>query len=198
MLVALICHNPVPDFFFYSLYFQYSCHNCIDWFLTLLLTLYCLLYYSRYGFVLRIVLLLVIAWMTLLVINSALIVVPISLGRALFNAIPLLPITHGVKCNGNIVNWVTYSSHASCFLMKMLTYFLVFPLDLYAFIIGSYVIWTAVAGARYSIEHVRTKRAAILFKQIWKWCGIVVKSCALLSIWVRVILVIILLKDFIN
>ncbi|KDO59772.1 hypothetical protein CISIN_1g001208mg [Citrus sinensis] len=124
---------------------------------------------DRYGFVLRIVLLLVIAWMTLLVINSALIVVPISLGRALFNAIPLLPITHGVKCN-----------------------------DLYAFIIGSYVIWTAVAGARYSIEHVRTKRAAILFKQIWKWCGIVVKSSALLSIWVRVILVIILLKDFIN
>ncbi|KAL9415184.1 hypothetical protein AB3S75_043458 [Citrus x aurantiifolia] len=117
---------------------------------------------SEYGFVLRIVLLLVIAWMTLLVINSALIVVPISLGRALFNAIPLLPITHGVKCN-----------------------------DLYAFIIGSYVIWTAVAGARYSIEHVRTKRAAILFKQIWKWCGIVVKSCALLSIWIFVIPVLI-------
>lgn len=117
---------------------------------------------DRYGFVLRIVLLLVIAWMTLLVINSALIVVPISLGRALFNAIPLLPITHGVKCN-----------------------------DLYAFIIGSYVIWTAVAGARYSIEHVRTKRAAILFKQIRKWCGIVVKSSALLSIWIFVIPVLI-------
>lgn len=117
---------------------------------------------DRYGFVLRIVLLLVIAWMTLLVINSALIVVPISLGRALFNAIPLLPITHGVKCN-----------------------------DLYAFIIGSYVIWTAVAGARYSIEHVRTKRASVLFKQIWKWCGIVVKSSALLSIWIFVIPVLI-------
>lgn len=117
---------------------------------------------DRYGFVLRIVLLLVIAWMTLLVINSALIVVPISLGRALFNAIPLLPITHGVKCN-----------------------------DLYAFIIGSYVIWTAVAGARYSIEHVRTKRAAVLFEQIWKWCGIVVKSSALLSIWIFVIPVLI-------
>lgn len=49
---------------------------------------------------LRIVLLLVIAWMTLLVFNSALIVVPISLGRALFNSIPRLPITHGIKCNG--------------------------------------------------------------------------------------------------
>ncbi|KAJ0076905.1 hypothetical protein Patl1_35513 [Pistacia atlantica] len=120
------------------------------------------LYFSRYGFVLRIVLLLVIAWMTLLVINSALIVVPISLGRAVFNAIPLLPITHGVKCN-----------------------------DLYAFIIGSYVIWTAIAGARYSIEHVRTKQAAVLFGQIWKWCGIVIKSSALLSIWIFAIPVLI-------
>ncbi|XVF67547.1 hypothetical protein PTKIN_Ptkin10aG0130100 [Pterospermum kingtungense] len=81
---------------------------------------------ERYSYVLRIVLLLAVAWMTLLICNSALIVVLISLGRALFNAIPLLPITHGVKCN-----------------------------DLYAFVIGSYVIWTAIAGARYSIEHIR-------------------------------------------
>ncbi|KHN43053.1 E3 ubiquitin-protein ligase MARCH6 [Glycine soja] len=88
---------------------------------------------SDYAFVLRIVLLLVIAWMTLLVFNSALIVVPISLGRALFNSIPRLPITHGIKCN-----------------------------DLYAFIIGSYVIWTAVAGVRYSIEQIRKRRSSVL------------------------------------
>lgn len=117
---------------------------------------------SEYSFVLRIVLLLVVAWMTLLIFNSALIVVPISLGRALFNAIPLLPITHGIKCN-----------------------------DLYAFIIGSYVIWTALAGARYSIEQIRTKRATVLLCQIWKWCGIVLKSSALLSIWIFVIPVLI-------
>ncbi|KAJ4825389.1 putative E3 ubiquitin ligase sud1 [Turnera subulata] len=117
---------------------------------------------SEYSFALRIVLLLVVAWMTLLIFNSALIVVPISLGRTLFNAIPLLPITHGVKCN-----------------------------DLYAFIIGSYVIWTILAGTRYSIEHVRTKRASVLFSQIWKWCGIVLKSSALLSIWIFVIPVLI-------
>lgn len=41
------------------------------------------------------------AWITLLLFNSALIVVPVSLGRAIFNAIPLLPVTHGIKCNGN-------------------------------------------------------------------------------------------------
>ncbi|KAK7319893.1 hypothetical protein RJT34_04621 [Clitoria ternatea] len=117
---------------------------------------------DSYAFVLRIVLLLVIAWMTLLVFNSALIVVPISLGRALFNAIPRLPITHGIKCN-----------------------------DLYAFIIGSYVIWTAVAGVRYSIEQVRKRRASVLLGQIWKWCGILVKSSALLSIWIFVIPVLI-------
>ncbi|PON82029.1 Zinc finger, RING-CH-type [Trema orientale] len=117
---------------------------------------------ERYSFVLRIVLLLVVAWMTLLLFNSALIVVPVSLGRAIFNTIPVLPITHGIKCN-----------------------------DLYAFIIGSYVIWTAIAGARYSIEHIRTKRVAVLLGQIWKWCGIVIKSFALLSIWIFVIPVLI-------
>ena len=60
-----------------------------------------------------------------------------------------------------------------------------FPLDLYSFIIGSYVIWTALAGVRYSIEHIKTRRATVLLGQIWKWCGIVIKSLALLSIWVR-------------
>ncbi|XWS68048.1 hypothetical protein CRYUN_Cryun04dG0056900 [Craigia yunnanensis] len=117
---------------------------------------------DRYSFVLHIVLLLVVAWMTLLIFNSALIVVPISLGRALFNTIPLLPITHCIKCN-----------------------------DLYAFIIGSYVIWTAIAGVRYSIEHIRTKRAAVLFSQISKWGAIVIKCSMLLSIWIFVIPVLI-------
>lgn len=62
-----------------------------------------------------------------------------------------------------------------------------FLIDLYAFIIGSYIIWTAVAGVRYSIEHIRTKRVAVLLGQIWKWCAIVIKSSVLLSIWVRII-----------
>lgn len=117
---------------------------------------------DRYAFVLRIVLLLVVAWMTLLLFNSALVIVPISLGRALFNSLPLLPITHGIKCN-----------------------------DLYAFVIGSYAIWTAIAGARYSIDQIRTRRVAALMNQIWKWCVIVLKSSALLSIWIFIIPVLI-------
>ncbi|XP_076956303.1 putative E3 ubiquitin ligase SUD1 isoform X2 [Bidens hawaiensis] len=116
---------------------------------------------KRYMFVVCIVLLLLAAWITLLIFNSALILVPVSLGRMLFNAVPLL-ITHGIKCN-----------------------------DIYAFIIGSYVIWTAVAGVRYCIDQFRTKSATVLVAQIWIWCSIVVKSTVLLSIWMFVIPVLI-------
>jgi len=51
------------------------------------------------------------------------------------------------------------------------------------------VIWTAVAGVRYSIEQIRKRRTSVLLNQIWKWCSIVVKSSALLSIWVRTTLI---------
>lgn len=46
---------------------------------------------------------LVLAWMTLLIFNAGMIVIPISLGRLVFEAIPRLPITHGIKCNGNLL-----------------------------------------------------------------------------------------------
>ena len=58
-------------------------------------------------------------------------------------------------------------------------------------ICSSMSIWTAVAGVRYSIEHIRTKRVAVLLGQIWKWCSIVIKSSALFSIWIFVIPVLI-------
>ncbi|XP_047950312.1 probable E3 ubiquitin ligase SUD1 isoform X1 [Salvia hispanica] len=117
---------------------------------------------DRWAFVLRIVLLLVVAWMTLLIFNSTLIIVPISLGRTLFDSLPLLPLTHGIRCN-----------------------------DIYAFVIGSYVIWTGLAGARYCADLVRTKRTKVLLNQIWKWFGIIFKSSVLLSIWIFVIPVLI-------
>lgn len=93
-------HNSVLSFsssFSHFVELEYLC-----WYLAPIILTFVDAFFSRYSFVLRIVLLLVVAWMTLLIFNSALIVVPISLGRALFNAIPLLPITHGVKCNGNV------------------------------------------------------------------------------------------------
>ncbi|KAI3805045.1 hypothetical protein L1987_27053 [Smallanthus sonchifolius] len=113
---------------------------------------------ERHGFVLCIVLLLLVAWMTLLIFNSAIIVVPIFLGRALCNSVPLFPITHGIKCN-----------------------------NLYVFIIGSYVIWTALAGVRYAVDQIKTRRATVLLVQIMKWCSIVAKSLVLLSIWIFMI-----------
>lgn len=122
--------------------------------------------------------------MTLLIFNSALIVVPVSLGRTIFNTIPVLPITHGIKCNGNLFK--LFYGHFALHIGIGLLIIFFFIVDLYAFIIGSYVIWTAVAGARYSIEHIRTKRVAVLLGQIWKWCAIVFKSSALLSIWVQI------------
>ncbi|KAL8209586.1 hypothetical protein R6Q57_006318 [Mikania cordata] len=117
---------------------------------------------GRSTFVLCIMMLLLVAWMTLLILNSAIIVVPIFFGRVLFNWVPLLPITHGIKCN-----------------------------DLYAFIIGSYVIWTALAGLRYSIDQIKMRRASVLFGQIMKWCSIVAKSFVLLSMWIFIIPVLI-------
>ncbi|KAL0699035.1 hypothetical protein Bca4012_055157 [Brassica carinata] len=116
--------------------------------------------HSEYMFVLRVVLLLLSAWVTLLLFNTAMIVVPVSLGRALFNAIPTLPITHGIKCN-----------------------------DLYAFVIGTYVLWTTLSGAWYAIEHIKSRSA--LRNQIWRWCGIVFKSSVLLAIWIFIIPVLI-------
>nr|XP_043624810.1 probable E3 ubiquitin ligase SUD1 [Erigeron canadensis] len=117
---------------------------------------------ERCRFVLRIVLLLLAAWMTLLIFNSMLLVVPVMIGRALFSAASLLPITHGMKCN-----------------------------DLYAFIIGSYIISTTLAGARYCIDQIKTEKATVLLGHIWKWCSIIVKSSLLLSIWIFLIPVLI-------
>lgn len=76
-----------------------------------------------------------------------------------------------------------------CFITLNVFIRLFLLLDLYAFIIGSYVIWTAVAGLRYSLDQIRKRRISVLLGQVWKWCSIVVKSSALLSIWVRMILV---------
>ncbi|CAG7885073.1 unnamed protein product [Brassica rapa] len=113
---------------------------------------------QEYNLQLRITLLLLVASVTLLLVHSTLIVVPVSLGRALFNAIPVLPIRHGIKCS-----------------------------DLYAFFTGTYVFWTTISGARYAMEHVKSERTSVLLNRIWKWCGIVIKSSVLLGIWLLVI-----------
>ncbi|GLJ18519.1 hypothetical protein SUGI_0329170 [Cryptomeria japonica] len=109
-------------------------------------------------FAIRIVLLLFGAWLTLLFFNSAMIVVPISLGRAMFSSIPRLPITHGIKCN-----------------------------DLYAFNIGCYIIWAVAAGVGYAVDYLRAHSFKVLLMNMIKWSLIVLKSCILLSLWIVVI-----------
>lgn len=113
---------------------------------------------EEYKFAIRIVLLLFGAWLTLLCFNSAMVVIPISLGRAMFASIPRLPITHGIKCN-----------------------------DLYAFNMGCYAIWAAAAGVGYLVDYLRAHSFRVLFMQFIKWSTIVLKSCILLSLWIVVI-----------
>ncbi|XP_071691730.1 probable E3 ubiquitin ligase SUD1 [Rutidosis leptorrhynchoides] len=117
---------------------------------------------ERSGFVISIVLLLLAACMTLLILNSVLIMVPISIGRSLSKAVPFFPITHGMKCN-----------------------------DLYAFIIGSYVISTMLAYSRIFIDEIRKERATVFLDQFWKWCTCFVTSSLFLSILIFVIPVLI-------
>jgi hypothetical protein len=49
----------------------------------------------------RMVLLVVLAWLTSLIFNAALLVVPVLVGRALLFAIPQLPVAGALKSNGN-------------------------------------------------------------------------------------------------
>ncbi|KAJ7294226.1 hypothetical protein O6H91_Y272000 [Diphasiastrum complanatum] len=111
-----------------------------------------------YMFAVRIVVLLVGAMMTLFVTNFAMVLLPISLGRAIFASLSKLPITRGAKCN-----------------------------DLYAFNIGCYVIWAVGAAIKYAVDYLRTHNLRVLMMQVLKWSAIMVKSACLLFFWIVVI-----------
>ncbi|KAI3864721.1 hypothetical protein MKW92_049347 [Papaver armeniacum] len=110
----------------------------------------------------RVVLLVVLAWITLLLLSTSLIIVCLPLGRVLLSSISNLPITHGIKCN-----------------------------DLYAFFIGKFSIWTSFTGARCFIRHFKAGKAHLWFSDICKLLCIIVESCVLLSLWIIVIPVLI-------
>lgn len=117
---------------------------------------------DEYKFALRIVLLLFGAWFTLLLFNSTIVLLPVSLGRAIFSFVSRLPITHGVKCN-----------------------------DLYAFNVGCYLIWATAAAIGYAVDYLKKHNIRVLVMQILKWSAIVTKSFLLLSLWIVVIPVLI-------
>ncbi|MCL7029758.1 hypothetical protein MKW94_005025 [Papaver nudicaule] len=113
---------------------------------------------NGYTFVLRVVLLVVLAWITLFLLYSSLIIVSLPLGRVLFSSIFNLLIAHGIKCN-----------------------------DLYAFFIGNFSIWTFFTGARYFIEYFKARKAHLQFNEICKLFCIIIETCVLLSLWIIVI-----------
>ncbi|BBN02416.1 E3 ubiquitin-protein ligase MARCH6 [Marchantia polymorpha subsp. ruderalis] len=117
---------------------------------------------DEYKFVLRIVLLLFSAWITLLAFNSAMVLLPVSLGRGIFSLFSQLPIARGAKCN-----------------------------DLYAFNIGCYVLWATAAAVRYVVDYLRTHDVHVLLMQVLKWSAIVAKSFVLLTLWIIAIPVLI-------
>ncbi|CAK9266883.1 unnamed protein product [Sphagnum jensenii] len=116
----------------------------------------------RYQFVMQILLLLFGAWITSLAFNSTMVLLPVSLGRAIFASLSQLPYTRGAKCN-----------------------------DLYAFSIGCYILWATVVAVRYIVDYLRTHDLHLLLRQVLKWSSIIFKSVVLLSLWVVVIPVLI-------
>jgi E3 ubiquitin-protein ligase MARCH6 len=102
------------------------------------------------------------AWITLLAVNSAMVLVPVTLGRGIFSLFSQLPIARGAKCN-----------------------------DLYAFNIGCYVLWATAAAVRYVIDYLRTHNVHVLLMQVLKWSAIVAKSVVLLALWIVVIPVVV-------
>ncbi|MCL7042556.1 hypothetical protein MKW94_029858 [Papaver nudicaule] len=110
----------------------------------------------------RVVLLVVLAWITFLFFSSSLIIVSLPLGRVLFSSISNLSILHGIKCN-----------------------------DLYAFFIGQFSIWTSFTGVRFFIEHLKAGTTHLRFNDICKLFCIIVESCILFSLWIIVIPVLI-------
>ncbi|GMN30257.1 hypothetical protein TIFTF001_002733 [Ficus carica] len=109
-------------------------------------------------FALRILILLVLAWMTALVFNSLMIAVPLFLGRTLFEAASHLLIIEGFKAD-----------------------------DFCSFIVGSCVIRVVVICIKYVVEHVRTRSASALLSQICQYCMTGFSICALVLLGMFVI-----------
>lgn len=59
--------------------------------------------FCSYRFALRILILLVVGWMTALIFNSLMMAVPLLLGRTLLQAVSDHLASHGIKHDGNIV-----------------------------------------------------------------------------------------------
>ncbi|KAJ1266740.1 hypothetical protein BS78_07G001100 [Paspalum vaginatum] len=102
----------------------------------------------------HVMLLMVLAWLTVVIFNAALLVAPISVGRALLFAIPQLPVTGTLKSN-----------------------------DLFAFVLGFCILSTIVAASRDAFAYMTSGRTRLLVSVIGNWGITALKSCPLLFLW---------------
>ncbi|VAI76988.1 unnamed protein product [Triticum turgidum subsp. durum] len=123
---------------------------------------------NRRSVAVRMTLLVVLAWLTVVILNTVVLIFPISVGRALLLAIPQLPVAGGLKSN-----------------------------DLFAFAVGFCTISTIIAASRDSFVYMTSGRTCILASVICKWGITALKSSPLLFIWIVIIPILIgLLVDF--
>uniref|UniRef100_A0A0D9X3C4 RING-CH-type domain-containing protein n=1 Tax=Leersia perrieri TaxID=77586 RepID=A0A0D9X3C4_9ORYZ len=124
--------------------------------------------YKRGFAAIRMILLVVLAWSTLAIFNSAVLIVPVSVGRALLFAIPKLPVAGGLKYN-----------------------------DLFAFAIGFCITSTMIVASRDLFVYMASGRTHLLAYVIYKSVITALKGSPLLFIWVVIIPVLIgLLLNF--
>uniref|UniRef100_A0A0E0APR4 RING-CH-type domain-containing protein n=1 Tax=Oryza glumipatula TaxID=40148 RepID=A0A0E0APR4_9ORYZ len=114
--------------------------------------------YKRRFAAVRLILLVVLSSSTLVIFNSAVLIVPVSIGRALLFVIPKLPIAGGLKYN-----------------------------DLFAFAIGFCIISTIIAASRDLFVYMASGRTHLLASIIYKWGITALKGSPLLFIWIVII-----------
>jgi E3 ubiquitin-protein ligase MARCH6 len=112
---------------------------------------YLLAHFNRTFVVVRTMLRVVLAWLTAVIFNTAMIFCPISVWRALLFAIPQLPVADELKSNGNDCSQMI----GVLPLQRMEILYLVwayvcksFLLDLFAIAVGFFIISTIVATCR--------------------------------------------------
>ncbi|XP_004972376.1 probable E3 ubiquitin ligase SUD1 isoform X2 [Setaria italica] len=104
------------------------------------------------------VLLMVLAWLIVVIFNAALLVAPVSVGRALLFAIPQVPVAGALKSN-----------------------------DIFAFAVGFCILSTIIAASRDAFAYVMSGRTRLLASIVCNWGTTALKSSPLLFLWVVII-----------
>ncbi|KAG0570423.1 hypothetical protein KC19_6G161200, partial [Ceratodon purpureus] len=115
-------------------------------------------WHEKFKFILRIGLFLVTTFTSLVVVNTTIIFLPITIGRTIFAAISQLYVFQGAKFN-----------------------------DIYAFNIGCYMLWATASTIKHMICYLQTHNLMIFLQQVFKWFTIGAKSMVLIFLWIVLI-----------